>query len=203
LEPYLEFEVNVFVDMGEDAQADQRDTGGQLMFLVGIGQVVVVNNHLRDVNGSFCIDLKIEFLSEFVDAEHLTQCLDEFIQGRDDHIEIESHENLGLFVFDLEGIDLVVSDLVLHRSDADRVDFLILGRHEHARDPCWVDVLDLHRTADRFVVVVHEMHGEKKGLVMTVVTVHDFDHPVDHFGAQVRCDLLELQTLLIILIILD
>jgi hypothetical protein len=65
--------------VGENAQANECDAGGQLVFFVDVRQVVVVNNHLRNVNGGFCIDLKIEFLSELFDVEHLAQGLDEFV----------------------------------------------------------------------------------------------------------------------------
>jgi hypothetical protein len=95
-----------------------------------------------------------------------------------------------------------VGDLVLHGPDADGIDFLVFGRDEHAGDAGRMDILDFHGSAQCAVVVVHQVHCEKKGLVVAVIAAHDLDHPVDHFGTQVGRDLLELQTLLIILIIL-
>ena len=103
-----------------------------------------MNYHLRNVNCCFCIDLKIEFLGKGINSKDLTHSLDEFIQCRYNHVEVQCAENLSFFFFDLKGIDLVVSDFVLNRSNPNWVYFFIFGSYKHTGDPSWVDILNLH-----------------------------------------------------------
>ena len=125
------------------------------MFSVSVLDLVVMNYHLRNVNSSFCIDLKIEFLGEGIHPKDLAHSLDEFIQCRYNHVEVQCAKNLGFFFFDLKGIDLVVCDLVLDRSNPDWVYFFIFGSYKHTSNPSWVDILDLHRLIEGSVVMVH------------------------------------------------
>lgn len=90
-------------------------------------------------------------------------------------------------------------DLVLHGSDPDRVDLLVLRRDEHARHAGGVDILDFHRFIQRAVVMVHQVHREEKGLVVAVVAAHHLHHPVNHLSPQAGVDFLKPQTLLVIL----
>jgi len=158
-----------------------------------------MKNHLGDVNSSFCIDLKIEFLCDILNLYYLAERLNEFIQSRYNHIEVQSAKNLGFLFFDLESINLIVGDFVLHGSYANRVDFLILGGNKHTGHSSGVDILDFHRVVEFAVVVVHQVHCEEEGLIMTVVTAHDLNHPVNHLGPQAGADLLQIETLLVIL----
>lgn len=185
--------------MGQDPQTDQNDPGCQLKLLEGVLDHIVVQDHAADVDGGFCKYLKIEFLGEFVDLEHLTVGLDELIQRRNHHIVVQHRKDMGLLLFDLVRVYFVVGDLVLGGANADWVVVLIFGSHKHAGDAGQVDILNLHRLGQLLVIVVHDVHGVEKGLLVALVAAHNLDHPVDHLGSEVGTDLLAGQALLIIL----
>jgi hypothetical protein len=149
-----------------------------------------MNYHLCNVDSSFCIDLKIEFLGESINPKDLAHSLYEFIQCRYNHVEVQSAKNLCFFFFDLKGIDLVVCDLVLDSSNPDRIYFFIFGSYKHTGNSSRVDILDLHGLIEGPVVMIHKVDGKEKSLVMTMIAVHNFHHPIHHFCSQAGIDFL-------------
>lgn len=78
----LLIKVYVFIHMSKNSQAHEDDPSSEFVFSEGVLNFIVMDNHLSNVNSGFCIDLKIEFLGEGVNAKNLADRLDEFIQGR-------------------------------------------------------------------------------------------------------------------------
>lgn len=141
-----------------------------------------MNNHLRNINGSFIKNLKVKLLCHFLDSQHLWKGLNKFVNCWKNTAEIESAHNVGFFVFYLLGRNFSMCDFVMYCSHTDWIDFFVLRSHEHAGNACRVNILDFKFRFRVVIKLVKEIDSIEKSLVVTMIAAHYFNHPIDHFS---------------------
>lgn len=99
-------------------------------------------------------------------------------------LEVEDVHDVRLSFQDFALPELLPSDFLVDYAQFQRMDFLVLGSGEHRCDSDKMEILDFEFFLCVFEEGVHEINTSEESLLSHFVGRKDFDHPIDHFGAQ-------------------
>lgn len=125
-----------------------------------------------------------------------------FIKCGEANFKIEFHHDHTFFFFYLLLAYLLMGNFVKNSFYSNWVDFFIFACNEHASDTSLMDVLNFNSLLYIMVIVIHKVNSIEECLVVTMITAHYFNHPINHFGPETWSYLLILQWKLILTLFL-